>query len=568
MMMKRLFFVFAFVLAAGFTASGDNEVERIYVSTDREVYVAGEPVFCSLFCLDVSGTPRYSSLSSVAYLELSAPGIRGVQARIALIAGRGSGLIMLPSTLPTGNYRLYAYTTQNRNEEGTGYLSASRILSVYNTQSSDRVKGGVIVVPEDGFASTPEKEKELSGSLRLSFKRSAAVNGVLPVILDNSEGKAASLSVSVFKEDDISPAEVNGGMASFLRNLPDSGSVSFRGGFTPDSDGEILYARLSGTDWQSIASEVGITAFISSSGAESDIYSSTVSPDGSMVFNTNNIYGHREIVCEVVGADEGLQGHMVLKSPFIGMDAEPVPPLKLSTALRSSLRERHRALRTSSRMNLDTLFEFLPVRPNLLLSAGECKRYHLDDYTRFPTMEELVVEIIPEVRLAGSKRKDTRYFTILMGDSAGKIWSFRGNVLVLMDGVPMSDQKRLIDFDAMLISDVEVYQRPYLLGQRVFNGVINFVTTKNSITALRFSDKTRVVDFEGASYPVALTRPVSGAEDLRQTLYWHPQISVEAGEERRIEVRTPSYPGVFRVVVEGLDSEGNPVYSTSSFEVR
>lgn len=219
-------------------------------------------------------------------------------------------------------------------------------------------------------------------------------------------------------------------------------------------------------------------------------------------------------------------------------------------------------------MNLDTLFEFLPVRPNLLLSAGECKRYHLDDYTRFPTMEELVVEIIPEVRLAGSKRKDTRYFTILMGDSAGKIWSFRGNVLVLMDGVPMSDQKRLIDFDAMLISDVEVYQRPYLLGQRVFNGVINFVTTKNSITALRFSDKTRVVDFEGASYPVALTRPVSGAEDLRQTLYWHPQISVEAGEERRIEVRTPSYPGVFRVVVEGLDSEGNPVYSTSSFEVR
>ena len=558
----------AFLLAAGFNAAGDNTVERIYVSTDRDVYVAGEPVFCSLFCMDASDTPRYSALSSVAYLELSAPGGRSVQTKIALIGGRGSGIILLPSTLPTGNYRLYAYTTQNRNEEGTSFLSASRVLSIFNTRTSDRVKGGVRIVPEEKTGSAPEPETEPSGELRLSFRRSAATESVLPVILDNSGGKAASLSVSVYKEDDIAPASQDGGIAAFLRGLPKSGDVSFRGGFTPDSDGEVLYAKLFGSDWKSIASEAGLTAFISSSGAQSDIYSSAISPEGEMVFCTNNIYGHREMVCEVVGADEGLQAHMVLSSPFIGVEAEEVPALELSPSMRSSLRERHRALRPLSRMNLDTLFDFLPVRPNLLLSAGDCKRYHLDDYTRFPTMEELVVEILTEVRLSGSKRKDTRHFTILSGDAAGKIWSFQGNVLVLMDGVPMSDQKRLIDFDAMLLSDIEIYQKPYLLGQRVFSGIINFVTVKNNITALRFSDKTRVVDFEGASCPVALTRPAAGGEDLRQTLYWHPQVDLVAGEERRIEVRTPSYPGVFRVVVEGIDSEGNPVYSASSFEVR
>jgi len=566
--MKRLLVICAAILTAWTAvAAGENTVERIYVSTDRDVYVAGEPLFCSLFCVDASGSFRYSELSSVAFLEIAAPDLRSVTARIALIAGRGSGLVRLPSNLPTGNYRIYAYTTQNRNEEGDGWLSGEKLISVYNTTSTARVKDGVNLVGEETYASIPRPETAPAGNLRLSFRRHAPVSASFPLILDNSDGKDASLSVSVYHEDEIVPP-AGPGVVDFLQSLPEAGSVAFRGGFKPDFDGEVLYAKLAGSDWKKIASDFGLTAFISSSGTGSGTYSSAIGEDGSMVFATNNIYGHRELVCEVVGADEGQQGFMVLQSPFVDIDASATPALPLSSSLKSALRARHQALRSTARMNLDTLVDFLPVRPNLLLSPEDGKFYHLDDYTRFPTMEEVVVEILPEVRITGSKKKNTRCFSILSSDPAGKVWMFRNNALVMMDGVPISEQMRLIDFDAMLLSDVEIYQKPYLLGQRVFSGVINFVTSKNSITALRFSDRTRVVDFEGASYPVALTRPVSEGEDLRQTIYWHPQVTLKAGEEQRIEIRTPSYPGVFRVVVEGMDAEGNPVYCTSSFEVR
>ena len=43
-------------------------VERIYVSTDREVYLAGDAVWCSLSCLDGNG--RFSDESAVSYVEL------------------------------------------------------------------------------------------------------------------------------------------------------------------------------------------------------------------------------------------------------------------------------------------------------------------------------------------------------------------------------------------------------------------------------------------------------------------------------------------------------------------
>ena len=40
-------------LAALFTAAAQDHLsERVYVSTDRDVYVAGDEMFLSAFCLD------------------------------------------------------------------------------------------------------------------------------------------------------------------------------------------------------------------------------------------------------------------------------------------------------------------------------------------------------------------------------------------------------------------------------------------------------------------------------------------------------------------------------------
>ena len=99
--------------------------------------------------------------------------------------------------------------------------------------------------------------------------------------------------------------------------------------------------------------------------------------------------------------------------------------------------------------------------------------------------------------------------------------------------------------------------------------MVSLVTAQRNISAVKFPDSVRILDFEGTSYPLAYTKaPADGEKDLRQTVFWHPAVSVNAGETARLQVRMPSYPGRFRVVAEGLDAEGYPVRQETTFEVR
>ena len=103
-------------LAAAVPALAQRQAERTYISTDKDVYVAGERIWCSAFCVDPA-TGQLSSVSGVAYLELHSAAGMAASARIALLGGRGAGSVDLPAALPTGNYRLIAYTAQNRAEK-------------------------------------------------------------------------------------------------------------------------------------------------------------------------------------------------------------------------------------------------------------------------------------------------------------------------------------------------------------------------------------------------------------------------------------------------------------------
>ncbi|MDP3435932.1 MAG: hypothetical protein Q8S04_01675, partial [Bacteroidales bacterium] len=90
--------------------SQSRVTERLYLSTDRSSYIAGEDLWVSGYCLDVTNSVRLSPVSSIAYIELHNESSVVLTAKFALINGRGSGNLNLPANLPTGNYRVIAYT--------------------------------------------------------------------------------------------------------------------------------------------------------------------------------------------------------------------------------------------------------------------------------------------------------------------------------------------------------------------------------------------------------------------------------------------------------------------------
>lgn len=555
--MKKMFLTLTALALAG-TLSVAAPTERIFVSTDRSAYLAGDAVWCSLTCLDENGL--YSNASAISYVELVSEEGTACTAKIGLLQGRGAGSFRIPVTTPTGTYRILAYTAVNAAENGTPWLAGSRLVTVFNTTSRARVVNNVVV--GSGNAPVVQEERpvaegqlELSSRIRLQKGQSAVLN------LHNG-GAAASVSLSIYHADDLPEGGRENTPAGFLKALP--ASVTTTRAVSVENDGEIISARIRGTVLK--ADDLTL-ATLSAAGSPTDLYIGRTEGDDRLRFYTSNIYGNREIVCEVSQLDRQ-EGYIDFESPFLFPETGPLPKLALDPSLRPDLNARKAALRAEKTRRIDTLTTYMTHREDLLLASIPSRRYHLDDYTRFHSVKEILVEITPELHL----RTDHGVPTLLLtySDALERRSDRTDNIAVMMDGVLLSDLNLLLGFDAMLLEDIDIYDQPLVCGRTPLHGIVNFITKKNYVTALHFPASVRVVDFQGVAYPVAYNGAVPEGEgqDLRQLLYWHPILNLDAGSDYRLEFNTPDYAGRFKAVAEGFTEDGKPVYQEFSFEVE
>ena len=555
--MKKIVLILAALAFAG-TLSVAAPTERIFVSTDRSAYLAGDAVWCSLTCLDENGL--FSNASAVSYVELVSEEGTACTAKIGLLEGRGAGSFRIPVTTPTGTYRILAYTAVNAAENGAPWLAGSRLVTVFNTTSRARVAGNVVI----GSGNAPlaqEGRPAAEGLLELSA-RIRVPKGQPAVLSLHNGGTAASVSLSIYHADDLPEGARENTPAGFLKALP--ASVSTVRAVTVENDGEIISARIRGT----ILTADDLTlATLSAAGSPTDLYIGRTEGNDRLRFYTSNIYGNREIVCEVSQLDRQ-EGYIDFESPFLFPETGPLPKLTLDPALRPDLNARKAALRAEKTRRIDTLTTYMTHREDLLLASIPSRRYHLDDYTRFHSVKEILVEITPELHL----RTDHGVPSLLLtySDALDRRSDRTDNIAVMMDGVLLSDLNLLLNFDAMLLEDIDIYDQPLVCGRTPLHGIVNFITKKNYVTALHFPASVRVVDFQGVAYPVAYNGAVPEGEgqDLRQLLYWHPILNLDAGSDYRLEFNTPGYAGRFKAVAEGFTEDGKPVYQEFTFEVE
>ncbi|HYW96073.1 MAG TPA: hypothetical protein VE870_10830, partial [Bacteroidales bacterium] len=107
-------------------ANDPGEAESLFVTTDRDIYFAGENIWLSTVCLD--GQDRIKTGSKTVYLELLTTGNQVVtQSMILTSHGKGSGKITVPAFLSSGFYLLRAYTNYMKNF-GTGSFYYKKLM--------------------------------------------------------------------------------------------------------------------------------------------------------------------------------------------------------------------------------------------------------------------------------------------------------------------------------------------------------------------------------------------------------------------------------------------------------
>ncbi|MDD7072093.1 MAG: hypothetical protein SPH62_06745 [Candidatus Egerieousia sp.] len=614
---RLLLFFLLLPLCAG---AQTTVVEKTYISTDREIYVSGDKIWCSAFCVDAANTLRPSSLSAIAYVEIVSEDGTLESGKIALSEGRGAGTIEIPATAPTGNYRIVAYTAYTKNTPGFNPQEhISKTISIFNTSTKERVKNGVKILSDSEYdalrtpagtpastpagtpASTPAGTHTTgthttgthssstynagthtaAGALSITCHRSA--EGYLEVVLTNNSATPADLSLSLSNRDGIIPPDNTsigafmGAAASAAQAAAGAESAAARASARaasagaesapaaavstaaelPEYEGEIIRGRIAGATTDEIEGLKGRSAFISVPTEKSDLYSSVVDNDGMIKFVTNNIYGTKEMVCEIEDNDLA-RCHIELISPFVSPKLKGIPALQMAPSIKEDLQRRGLSVQLCRSFSADTLASLMPIRENPLIPSYDAIEYKLDDYKRFPVMRELFIEFINEIKV---RRVDGKEQLKVKTHLEERVSLFdKNNSLIMVDGIPIFDHSQVIEYDPLLVESVVVYPYKYYTGWRSFCGMANFVTYKKNLPGIKFNDGVRVVQFKGCSYPMAFTCQEIGEDfpDYRELLYWHPQIKLPAGESSAIKVKIPANVKEIRICAEGMMENGTP----------
>lgn len=533
MSMKKLLLIIG--LAGALCPAFAQRAERTYVTTDRDWYAAGETVYLSAFCVDVSEDVRLSEVSAVAYVELTSADGMALGGKVALLNGRGAGSLVLPRTLPTGNYRLSAYTTLSGREGNYDPRTGSRIISVYNTLSPARVTDAV----EIGTApsSTPVEQ---AGALQVQKLRDGRIG--------LSSSASATLSVSVYRNEPF-PSYGRGSLAQAL-SVP-AGARTRE--VVPEYDGEILTLRLTGADGQPLTGQQEV--FVSRPGHLEDIYAAKLQADGKARFYTTNFFGDGDMVVSLGKAAPAFK--VEVESPYRQLEPGDIPALVLDPSCSEALTRLGARMQVTSAFEADTLYQRLPARQIAFLS-DKSKRYNLDDYTRFATLREVFVEYLSDIRARGREEELELQVRAFKREGAGSIF-WEEPSLILVDGVPVFNHSLVYNLDPALVKSVEVYPYFCTFGHLMYSGVANFITYKGDLGGIRFGNNVRMIDFSGAAYPVAFVTPSDDPRypSQRETLLWQPIVELRAGEELVLPALQAEEGMV--LVAEGLTENGEPI---------
>jgi len=197
--------------------------------------------------------------------------------------------------------------------------------------------------------------------------------------------------------------------------------------------------------------------------------------------------------------------------------------------------------------------------------------YYLDLYARFTTMEEVIREYVTPLTLTKNDGK----FQLAVYDDQNKHF-FDKAPLVLLDGVPIVNMDKFIEYDPLKIRKLEVVARTYFSGNMAFNGIANFITYKGKMEGYELDPRATLIDYKGLQLQREFSAPVyenqaqidSRSPDFRHLLNWSPNINTSRKGKINTSFYTSDVAGKYAIVLQGITKEGQPVYQEKIFTVK
>jgi len=551
--MKPIFIV---LLLVSFTSAIYAQViERTYLQTDKQLYIAGELIWLKVYTTGTEG--KLQEFSKIGYVELLSDSESKVQVKLEIKDGTGAGCMELPATLETGNYRLSAYTRYMRNEGENVFFE--KIVTIINPLQNENTAKSTD--SDNALAGTAPQVKtvQLSVDKTILGKREKGI-----ITIAGLPKEYTSLAISVAGEVPFSHEDKS--ITDWKNGLRQPIASSVEKSFLPEYEGAIISTQLIDNNGNIPSSFQGANTMLSFPGKRVQIYSGQSVGDGVYNFYTQEIGGKKELTTTVF-PDNGNSYHLDLRPSFSAHSSKPLPSFHLDSIWKDYLSMRSLSLQVTRAYTADSMNQIRPTPPFNALTPF--RKYALEEYTRFQNMEEIFIEFIPEARIR--KINDKRSFSVVSDVNNNFSTDY---VLVLLDNVPIADHDLMCNYNALLIEKIDLYQGRYIYGGQLYGGIIHFITYKGDYPGIKFEPYTQLLNFEGTQpyryfYSPIYEETVNSTRmpDFRHTLLWEPFVDCKDGESITIPFYTSDIPGKYDVKLEGISKEGKIINATLQIEV-
>ncbi|TQD37674.1 hypothetical protein [Haloflavibacter putidus] len=539
-----------------------NVKEKVYVSVNNQTLLAGENLRYNFFNLNTKDQ-TFSTISKIGYVELvNTDGEVLKKQAIDLEHSVGSGSIYIPTNTPSGNYKLLGYTRWMLNKPVSELFQTDIfIINPFQTPKQELVSG----TAQDSVRLNETQLKPITSTyLQVNFSKDK-FKPREEVKLNLEAFKNMQVSISVKKVDglsltkSISPKDFSN--AENTQNSSNAGKS-----ILPEIRGQLISGHISGPK----VAEKKVALSIPG-GESSQTKLVNTDKQGKFYFNLDQYPTHTTTYIEVFAEDRQAYTISLDSIEIKYKNLEFRKPTLLHSSMQETIEARSVALQIQNayfEYKKDSILSNLPTQP---FYEPFKKAYNLDEYKRFSTLAETLIEIPNELY---ARKQDGKYNIYLRDRDNFTTTEVYGSSLVLFNGAVVQNTNRLFELPASNIKKIEFVNKGYVFGPRIFSGVVNFVN-KDFNYELEVNKKYRIkTNLNRPAPKKVLNQPnyatannLNKIPDYRYELYWEPTVQLP-NESRDFMFFTADVNGTFKVSIEGFTENGQPILVEKYFEVK
>lgn len=551
--------------------------ERIFVHYNTSLLFAGEQLLYKIYCFN-GDSKQLSKISKIGYVELIArDGSTVFKHKINLDSGLGNGDFSIPTDVPTGSYKLFAYTQWMQNNGVKSFFEADlsiinpyqKVSNIYLKQPSDSLLGlypSEINTSQENLTLDNDLEQMLSLDQTEIGKRKK-----LTITIKNNETTFGNYSLSVRKLNELitnKPQSSIDFFEAYKTFSKDNDNASQDLFFLPELRGELITGVMTRKDNNAPVSDEKLA--MSFTGKNYLLKISTTDNNGRFYFNIDTPYDNSYAILQQLSEDwenkaiSFDQNHVDYKGLQF-KSFQLYPDMKEQIEERSIQNQIENAyvnvkLDQTSIINQKTPFyrEFETT-------------FDLDEYTRFNTIPETIIEVVNQVSIKKTANGDRKFYVI---PKAG-FQDVGFPTILFVDGVFVQNQEDFMDYNAKKIKTISISKDKYVIGSLFFQGLLSITTIDGDFPETFTSDYLKKIDLFELQKSKIYFKQEYGTDtkskwdripDFRRQLLWVPSLTLTDTEV--IELYTSDVVGDYQICLEGFSSNGDPISVTKTFHVE